>query len=148
MHAPFTNAAADMIWGNQSGLQADLTNATAATINTLRQSIALQQFLENDARGGTRYTEIVRQRWGVVSPDARLQRTELLALGSDEINITAVAQTTPKPASGTTTDQGNLSGFGTGKAIVDGFSKSFTEHGFILGLVCVTSQLSYQLPLS
>lgn len=144
MHAPFSNAAADMIWGNQSGLQADLTNATAATINTLRQSIALQQFLENDARGGTRYTEIVRQRWGVVSPDARLQRTELLALGSDEINITAVAQTTPKPASGTTTDQGNLSGFGTGKAIGDGFSKSFTEHGFILGLVCVTSQLSYQ----
>ena len=72
-------------WGTtvgDVGLTADLSAATSASINTLRQSITLQQFLENDARGGTRYTEIVRSRWGVISPDARLQRTEILGLHS------------------------------------------------------------------
>ena len=83
-------------WGTtvgDVGLTADLSAATSASINTLRQSITLQQFLENDARGGTRYTEIVRSRWGVISPDARLQRTEILGLHSNPVQIHPVANT-------------------------------------------------------
>ena len=85
-----------MKWGTtvgDVGLTADLSAATSASINTLRQSITLQQFLENDARGGTRYTEIVRSRWGVISPDARLQRTEILGLHSNPVQIHPVANT-------------------------------------------------------
>ena len=100
--------------------------------------------MENDARGGTRYTEIVKQRFGVESPDMRLQRAELLSLGTSPINLSPVAQTSPKPAAGTTTDQGNLSAFGTASNIGNGFTKSFTEHGCIIGLVMVRGDLSYQ----
>lgn len=124
-----------------ANLYADLTNATASSINTLRQSVALQQFLENDARGGTRYVEIVRQRWGVVSPDARLQRSELLSLASNPINIHAVASTAVSAAPATTI--GSLGGFGDAKLVDHGFTKSFTEHGVVLGLVMVRGDLSY-----
>lgn len=127
-----------------TNLYADLANAGTASINTLRQSVALQQFLENDARGGTRYTEIVKQRWGVTSPDARLQRTELLALGTSPINLSSVPQTNT-PASSTKNDAlANLGAFGTGSNIGQGFNKSFTEHGVIIGLVCVDADLTYQ----
>ncbi|WNK12691.1 MAG: major capsid protein [Microvirus sp.] len=127
-----------------SNLYADLSTATSATINTLRQSIALQQFLENDARGGTRYTEIVKQRWGVTSPDARLQRSEILSLGTSAINLTSVPQTTV-PASVTKNDSlANLGAFGTGSDVGNGFNKSFTEHGTIIGLMKVRADLTYQ----
>lgn len=123
------------------GLYADLSTATASTINTLRQSISLQQFLENDARGGTRYTEIVRQRWGVVSPDARLQRSEILGLNSERIAIHPVAATTESATPSATT--GSLRGFGTGVDVSQGFTKSFTEHGVIIGLLNVRADLTY-----
>lgn len=130
--------------GTYPAIYADLSQATAASINTLRQSIALQQFLENDARGGTRYTEIVKHRWGVQSPDARLQRSEILALGSSSINLSPVPQTTT-PASATKNDAlANLGAFGTGSDVGNGFFKSFTEHGRIVGLVMVRADLSYQ----
>lgn len=129
-----------VIWGNQTGLLADLSSATAATINTLRQSVALQQFLENDARGGTRYTEIVRQRWGVISPDARLQRAELLGLNSVRIDIHSVAATA---TDGGAVNVGNLGAFGTGVDVSQGFTKSFTEHGCIIGLMNVRADLTY-----
>lgn len=125
-----------------SNLYADLTSVTATTINSLRQSIALQQFLENDARGGTRYTEIVRQRFGVTSPDARLQRAELLGLGSSNINLSPVAGTNTVGTGATA--QGTLSAFGTGSDVGNGFTKSFTEHGCIIGLMMVRADLSYQ----
>lgn len=124
-------------------LQADLSSATAATINQLRQSFQIQKLLERDARGGTRYTEIVRAHFGVVSPDARLQRPEYLGGGSTPVNITPVPQTS---ATGTyaETPQGNLSAFGTSLAHGHGFSASFTEHGMIIGLVSVRADLTYQ----
>lgn len=125
-----------------SNLYADLSTATASSINVLRQSIALQQFLENDARGGTRYTEIVKHRWGVTSPDARLQRVELLSLGSEPIKMHPVAETIG-PAAGPTSYLGNLGAFGTGASLGRGFSKSFTEHGLVLGLVMVRADLTY-----
>jgi hypothetical protein len=126
-----------------TNLYADLTGATAATINALRQAFQLQRVYERDARGGTRYTEIVRAHFGVVSPDARLQRPEYLGGSSASVNLTSVAQTSAKSASGTTTPLGNLAAVGTITAKA-GFTKSFTEHSVILGLCSVRADLTYQ----
>lgn len=136
-------ATGNLLWAN-SGLIADLSTATAATINQLRQSFQIQKLLERDARGGTRYTEIIRSHFGVVSPDARLQRPEYLGGGSSPIIINPVAQTSGTSASGTTTPLGNLGAIGTGLASRHGFTQSFTEHGVIIGLVSVRADLTYQ----
>ena len=124
-----------------TNLYADLTSVTAVTINQLRQSFQVQRLLERDARGGTRYTEIVRSHFGVISPDARLQRPEYLGGGSTPIEISPVAQTSNSAAG--VTPQGNLSAFGTalGK---HGWSQSFTEHGYVIGLANVRADLTYQ----
>ena len=126
------------------GLYADLSSATAATINQLRQSFQIQKLLERDARGGTRYTEIIRAHFGVISPDARLQRPEYLGGGSSPIVISPIAQTSGTSASGTTTPLGNLAAMGTSVASHHGFTQSFTEHGVIIGLVSVRADLTYQ----
>lgn len=127
-----------------TGLYADLSTATAATINQLRQSFQIQKLLERDARGGTRYTEIIRSHFGVISPDARLQRPEYLGGGSTPIQINPIAQTSGTNASGTSTPLGNLAAMGTGLANGHGFTQSFTEHGVIIGLVSVRADLTYQ----
>ncbi|QCS36696.1 major capsid protein [Capybara microvirus Cap3_SP_641] len=127
-----------------SGLYADLSQATAATINQLRQSFQIQKLLERDARGGTRYTEIIRAHFGVASPDARLQRPEYLGGGSTLINIQPIAQTGATGATGTSTPQGNLAAFGTYLANGHGFTQSFVEHGHVIGLVAVRADLTYQ----
>jgi len=119
---------------------ADLSDATASTINELREAFQIQRLLERDARGGTRYTEIVRSHFGVVSPDARLQRPEYLGGGSTPINITPIAQTGETG----TTPQGNLSAMGTASVTGHGFTKAFTEHGYIIGLANVRADLTYQ----
>jgi len=121
-------------------LEADLTSATAATINQLRQAFQVQKLLERDARGGTRYIEIIRAHFGVISPDARLQRPEYLGGGSTMVNISPVAQTSETA----TTPQGNLSAFATAHLRGHGFTKSFTEHCIIIGLVSVRADLTYQ----
>lgn len=125
-------------------LTADLSAATAATINQIRQSFQIQKLLERDARGGTRYTEIVRAHFGVQSPDARLQRPEYLGGGSTPININPVAQTSATGLTGGSTALGNISAYGTALAHNNGFSASFTEHGVIIGLVSVRADLTYQ----
>ncbi len=121
-------------------IYADLSNATAATINELRQSFQIQKLLERDARGGTRYTEIIKAHFGVTSPDARLQRPEYLGGGSSPVNIHPV----PNTSDTATADQGDLAGFGTASFFGHGFMKSFTEHGVLIGLVCVRADLTYQ----
>lgn len=126
-----------------SGLQADLSTATAATINQLRQAFAVQRLYERDARGGTRYTEIIRSHFGVTSPDARLQRPEYLGGGQSPVLVSQVPQTSATGAPGTS-PQGNLAAFGTSSMHGHGFSKAFTEHGIIIGLVCVRADLTYQ----
>jgi hypothetical protein len=131
-------------WSYSSGLVADLSAATAATINQLRQSFQIQKLLERDARGGTRYTEIIRAHFGVISPDARLQRPEYLGGGSTPIQINPIAQTSGTNATGTSTPLGNLAAMGTGLANGHGFTQSFTEHGVIIGLVSVRADLTYQ----
>lgn len=126
---------------NADQLKADLTNATAATINSLRQAFQLQKLYERDARGGTRYTEIVRSHFGTVSPDARLQRPEYLGGTSAPVQITQVPQTSSTDG---TSPQGNLAAFGTVMSKGGGFTKSFTEHCMIIGLVNVWADLTYQ----
>lgn len=111
------------------------------TINDLRQAFQVQKLLERDARGGTRYTEILRSHFGVVSPDARLQRPEYLGGSSTRILMNSVAQTA---ATNEVTPQANLSAFGLFGDSFHGFSKSFVEHGYIIGLVNVRADLSYQ----
>lgn len=127
-----------------TGLQADLSTATAATINSLRQAFQIQKLLERDARGGTRYTEIVRAHFGVISPDARLQRPEYLGGGSTPISINPVAQTSATNITGGSTPVATLAAIGTAVAQGHGFNTSFTEHGYIIGLVNVRADLTYQ----
>lgn len=126
------------------GLYADLSTATAATINQLRQSFQIQKLLERDARGGTRYTEIIRAHFGVISPDARLQRPEYLGGGSTPILINPIAQTSASNITGGSSPLATLGGVGTALAKHHGFTQSFTEHGVIIGLVCVRADLTYQ----
>ena len=127
-----------------ANLYADLSQATAATINQLRQSFQIQKLLERDARGGTRYTELIFSHFGVRNPDYRLQRPEYLGGGSTPIQINPIAQTSGTNASGTSTPLGNLAAMGTGLAHGHGFTQSFTEHGVIIGLVSVRADLTYQ----
>jgi len=122
-----------------SNLYADLSEATAATINQIRQAFQIQKLLERDARGGTRYTEIVRSHFGVLSPDARLQRPEYIGGGYQPINVHAVAQTVD------TTDGplAQLGAFGTSSG-QHRFNLNATEHGYIIGLANVRADLTYQ----
>jgi len=124
-------------------LYADLSSATAATINQLRQSFQIQRLLERDARGGTRYTEILFSHFGVRSPDQRLQRPEYLGGGSQPISINPVAQTGQTGLTGGSTPLGSLASFGTAVSR-DGFTSSFVEHGVIIGLASVRADLTYQ----
>jgi len=131
--------------GPTTALYTDLSDATAATINELRQAFQVQRLLERDARGGTRYIELIKSHFGVSSPDARLQRPEYLGGGSTAVNITPVTQ---QSASDATTPQGNLAAFGTASLHNHGFSKSFTEHCIIIGMVSVRADLTYQQGLN
>lgn len=127
-----------------SNLYADLSTATAATINQIRLAFQTQRLLERDARGGTRYTEIIRSHFGVVSPDARLQRPEYLGGGKTPITINPVPQTSGTAATGTTTPLGTLAAAGTAISSNNGFRQSFTEHGYIIGLVAIRGDSGYQ----
>jgi len=124
-------------------LYADLTAATAATINSLRQAFQIQKIYERDARGGTRYIELIKSHFGVTSPDARLQRPEYLGGGSTPINVIPVAQSSPT-GSYANTPQGNLAAYGQTVLRNHGFTTSFTEHCLIIGLVSVRADLTYQ----
>ena len=131
-------------FGNVTGLYADLSSATAATINQIRQSFQIQKLLERDARGGTRYTEIVRSHFGVASPDSRLQRPEYIGGGSTPVNINPIAQTSATGVSGGSTPMGTLAAMGTVLAHKHGFTYSSVEHGIIIGLVSIRADLTYQ----
>jgi len=130
--------------GVTSTLLADLSTATASTINDLREAFQVQRLLERDARGGTRYTEIIRSHFGVVSPDQRLQRPEYLGGGTSRINVSPIPQTSVTAA----TPQGNLAAFGTVSFNGHGFTKSFDEHCIVIGLVSVRADLTYQQGLN
>jgi hypothetical protein len=126
-----------MIW-------ADLSEATAATINQLRQSFQIQRLLERDARGGTRYTELLRAHFGVTPQDYRLQRPEYIGGGSTYVNVNPIAQTSATSISGGATPLGNLAAMGTALASGHGFTYHAQEHGYIIGLVNIRADLTYQ----
>ena len=121
----------------------DLSQSSPISINDLRQAFQIQKLYERDARGGTRYTEILRSHFGVVSPDARLQRPEYLGGGKSLINVNQVAQTSSTDES-SGTPQGNLAAFAVGMDTRHAFTKSFVEHGWIIGFVAIQSDLTYQ----
>lgn len=120
---------------------ADLDSSSVFTINSLRTAFQMQKFYERLARGGSRYTEVLRSFFGVVSPDARLQRPEFLGSFTKMVNVNPIAQTS---ATDSTSPQGNLSAYGVTAAKFHGFTKSFVEHGYIFGFVCARADLTYQ----
>lgn len=120
---------------------ADLDSSSIFTINSLRTAFQMQKFYERLARGGSRYTEVLRSFFGVVSPDARLQRPEFLGSFTKMVNVNPIAQTS---ATDSTSPQGNLSAYGVTAAKFHGFTKSFVEHGYIIGFVCARADLTYQ----
>ena len=129
---------------DKSGLIVDLSGATAATINSLRQAFQLQRMYERDSRG-SRYIEIIKNHFGVSSPDARLQRPEYLGGSSGLVNVSQVPQTS---ATDSTSPQGNLSAYAMYADSRHGFTKSFTEHCIMIGLVNVRADLTYQQGLN
>jgi len=136
-------------WGpagsTTTGLQADLSTATAATINSLRLAFQVQRMYERDARGGTRYVEILKAHFNVTSPDFRLQRPEYLGGSTTKLGSTAVPQTSSTDA---VSAQGNLAAYATVSGSGNGFNHSFTEHGYIIGLVSLRADLNYQQGLN
>ena len=120
-------------------LIADLTEASAATVNDIRTAFQIQKLLERDARGGTRYVEIILNHFNVQSPDFRLQRAEFLGSGSGHVTVNPVAATVATQDA----PQANLAGVGTG-LIRAGFNHSFTEHGYVFALMSARADLTYQ----
>ena len=123
-------------------LLADLSGATAATINDLRLAFKTQRLLERDARSGTRYNETILAHWGVVVPDFRVQRPEFLGGGTSPVNVTPVAQTTYQGTPTIADAKGSLAGFGTVSGR-HGFTKSFVEHGVLIGLINARADITY-----
>lgn len=124
-----------------NGVNVDLSSATSITINSLRQAFMLQRYYEIDARGGTRYTEKLQAHFGVTNPDARLQRPEFLGSHSSMMNINPVTQTS---STDSTTPQGNLAAYGLNAQRYHAFTKSFSEFGYVIGLINVRADLTYQ----
>jgi len=145
-------AATPVKWGSQTGIRiasdayADLSEATAVTINALRESFAIQRIFEKDMRSGTRYIEIVKSHFGVTSPDLRATRPEYLGGTSTPLNVQPVASTYTNQTDDI--PQGNLSGIGTAQGSGHGFTKSFTEHCTIIGFISVNADLTYQQGLN
>lgn len=132
---------------NMPAIYADLSAVTSATINAIRQAFQVQKLLERDARGGTRYTEMLLAHFGVQPEDARLQRPEYLGGGSNPVNINPIAQQSATGITGGASPLGSLGAVGTALSR-HGFSYSVTEHGFIFGLVSVRADLTYQQGLN
>ena len=142
MYSPKNNSLLGVSNNHESGLIADLTQATSVTINQLRQAFQIQKFLETDARSGTRYIEIIKGHFGVTSADARMQRPEYLGGERFPINMDQVLQTSESTSE---SPQGNTAAFSlTGAKESAGFTKSFTEHGYIIGVACIRTDHSYQ----
>jgi len=146
---PSGSANADVTW-NDPKLQldfsegyADLSGATAATINQLREAFQIQRMYERDARGGTRYVEILRSHFRITNhPDARLQRPEYLGGGTLNISLQPVPQTSSNSADANV--QGQLAAYGVAAGTHCQWSHSFVEHCVVMGLVNVRADLNYQ----
>lgn len=129
----------------QSGLVCGLDAISSVSINDLRQAFQIQKFYEKWARGGSRYTETLRVMFNVISPDARLQRPEYLGGTHSRVNVVPTAQTS---STDSVSPQSNLSAFGVLGDSAHGFNKSFVEHGYVIGLVCLRADITYQQGLN
>lgn len=138
-HITMTATPGSSLLGSESYVNLDASSIF--TINSLRTAFQMQKFYERLARGGSRYTEVLRSFFGVVSPDARLQRPEFLGSFTKMMNINPIAQTS---STNDTTPQGNLSAYGVTGAKFHGFTKSFVEHGYVFGFCCARADLTYQ----
>lgn len=127
--------------GKVYGLSADLSHVSTVTINSLRQAFMLQRYYEIDSRCGTRYTEKLQAHFGVTNPDARLQRPEFLGSHSAMMSINPIAQTS---STNDTSPQGNLAAYGVHGQRYHAFTKSFSEYGYVIGLINVRADLTYQ----
>lgn len=129
--------------GQRPAIYADLSAVTGVAVNTFRQAFMVQSLLERDARGGTRYVELILEHFGVRNPDFRLQRPEYIGGGSQPLSVTPIAQTAP-------TAGAPLGALGGAATATGGARASYaaTEHGFIIGLVNVRTELSYQQGLN
>lgn len=146
------SAAADVAFSNAGNIDgtitsfgssyANLDSAAGPTVNLFREAVTVQQMYELDMRGGTRFIEMIFNHYGVVNPDFRLQRPEFLGYSKSMVNIHPVAQTSGA-VTGAETPQGNLAAFGTVSSR-NGFVKTFTEYGYVIGLLAVRADLSYQ----
>lgn len=125
-----------------TNLWVDTSSGTATSINALRQAFAIQRLYEKNARGGTRYIEIIKAHFGVQSPDARQQRSEYLGGTRVPINMDQVVQTSNTAEGGT--PQGNTAAYSLTTFNESMFTKSFTEHGYIIGLTCIRTEHTYQ----
>jgi len=129
-------------------IRVDLAAASAATINQLREAWQLQSMLELDSRGGTRYVEILQAHFNVVSPDFRLQRPEYLGGGQARINTHVVANMATTDLNNDYGRAASLSAYATASGSNIGFTKSFVEHGYIIGLACARADITYQQGLN
>lgn len=129
-------------WVSPANLFADLNNTSVFDINELRQAFAIQRFYEKQARGGSRYIEYIKAFFNVTSPDARLQRTEYLGGNRLPLNVSAVEQTSATQEN--LTPQGNLTGISATGDVNSDFLKSFTEHGYIIGIAVARYHHTYQ----
>jgi hypothetical protein len=133
-----------VIQDNSAFLQADLSTATASSINDLRQAFRLQEWLEKNARGGSRYIEVIKSHFGVTSSDARLQRPEYLGGGKSPVSISEVLQTSETGIAATDgTPQGNMAGHGVNVGGGNNFSYYAQEHGYIIGLMSIQPKTAY-----
>ena len=130
------------LYASLDGLNADLSQATASTVNELRQAFAIQKYYERLARGGSRYIEMIKAFYGVTSPDARLQRAEYLGGNRIYLDVEQVAQQSstkdqPTPA-------GSVFGLSVTGDTNSDFTKSFTEHGLLIGVCVARYHHTYQ----
>lgn len=123
-----------------ANLYADLSKATAATVNELRQAFAIQRLLEKDARGGTRYREMLKAHFGVTIPDLTIQVPEYLGGKRVPLNITQVLQTSE---TSNNSPLGATGAFSNTSMSDTGFIKSFNEYGYVIGVGCVRTEQSY-----
>ena len=126
---------------NNTGLETDLSNVSASTINELRQAFSIQKWLEKNARGGSRYVEQILSHFGVHSSDARLQRPEYLGGGKTPVVISEVLQNS---ASTENSPQGQMVGHGISVGNTNEFRARFEEHGFVIGIMSIIPRTSYQ----
>ncbi len=122
----------------------DLSSANASSINDLRQAFRLQEWLERNARGGSRYIEVIKSHFGVTSSDSRLQRPEYLGGGKSPVTISEVLQTSESGVASTDpTPQGNMAGHGINVGKSNGFNYYSQEHGYIIGVMSIMPKTAY-----